>query len=95
MDLQAQTAVLVDHVQKFQPPAIGGGVGLEVHGPDLMQVLGLLTPQGAVGGTSPLLLSESGALEALLPPEPVHPLVVHRPTLAPQLAVRHPAGELL
>ena len=31
-DHQAQTAVLVDDVQKFQPPAIGDGVELEVHG---------------------------------------------------------------
>jgi hypothetical protein len=88
-DRQAQTAVLVDHVQEFQPPAIGGGVELEVHRPHLVRVCGLVTPHGAVGGTSPLLLSGSGPLQALLPPEPMHPLVVHRPALAPQHAVRH------
>ena len=30
------------------------------------------------------------ALQCLLPPEPMHPLVVHRPALEPQHAVRHP-----
>ena len=59
-DLQAQTAVLINHVQKLQPSAIGGGIKLEVHGPDLMQAFGLMAPNGAVGRTSQLLLSGSG-----------------------------------
>jgi hypothetical protein len=54
-----------------------------------MRVFGLVTPHGAIGGTSPLLLSGSGPLEALLPPEPVHPVVVHRRALPQQQAVRH------
>lgn len=89
-DLQAETTVLVDRVLKFQPPAIGGGVEQEVHGLDLMRVFGLMAPHGAVGGTSPLLLSGSGPLEAHLPPEPAHPLVVHLPAFVPQHAIRHP-----
>ena len=31
-------------------------------------------------------------MQAFLPPEPLHPLVVHRPALAPQEAVGHPAA---
>jgi hypothetical protein len=55
-----------------------------------MRVLGLVTPHGAVGWTSPLLLVRRGSLETLLPPEAVHPFVVHRPALSPQYAVCHP-----
>ena len=82
--------MLVDHVQELQPPAIGGGIELEVHGPDLMRVCGLMAPHGAVGGPCPLLLSGSGPLKALLPPDPLHPLVIHTPALSPQHAVGHP-----
>jgi hypothetical protein len=67
-DRQAQTAVLIDHVQELQPPTIGGGIELEVHGPDLMRVHGLVTPHGAVGWTSPLLISRCRALEPFLAP---------------------------
>ena len=44
----------------------------------------------AVGGPCPLLLSGSGPLKALLPPDPLHPFVIHAPALAPQHAVGHP-----
>jgi hypothetical protein len=43
-DGQVEAAVLVDHVEELQPPPIGGGIELEVHGPDLVRVLGLVTP---------------------------------------------------
>jgi len=88
-DGQAQAAVLVDHVQELEPAAVSGGVELEVHRPDLMRVFGLVTAHRAVGGPCPLLLSWDGPLEALLPPEPLHPLVVHQPALPPQQAVGH------
>ena len=55
-DLQVQTTALVDHVQKFQPPAVGGGVELEIHSPDLMRVFRLMAPHVAIGETSPLKL---------------------------------------
>jgi hypothetical protein len=55
-----------------------------------MRVHGLVTPHGAVGWTSPLLLSRCRALEPFLAPEAVHPLVVHSPALSPQYAVCHP-----
>ena len=42
-DGQAETAVLVDHVEELEPPAIGRGVELEVHRPDLVRVLSLVT----------------------------------------------------
>ncbi len=76
--------MLVDHVEKLEPAAIGGGVELEVHGPDLVRVLGLPTPHRAVGRTSPLLLAGSRTLQNLLAPERMQPLVVYQPTLAPQ-----------
>ncbi len=55
-----------------------------------MRVHGLVTPPGAVGWTSPLLLSLCRALEPFLAPEAVNPLVVHSPALSPQYAVCHP-----
>ena len=42
-DRQAQAAVLVDHVEELEPAAVSGGVELEIHGPDLMGVFGLVT----------------------------------------------------
>ncbi len=89
-DRQAEAAVLVDHVEEFEPPAIDGGVELEVHGPDLVREFGLVTPHRAIVRTSPLLLARSRPLQTLLAPEPMHPLVVYQPTLAPQSAVCHP-----
>ena len=43
-DGEAEAAVHVDHVQELEPPAIGGGIELEVHRPHLMRVLGLVAP---------------------------------------------------
>jgi hypothetical protein len=40
--------VLVDHVQELEPPPIGGGIELEIHGPPLVRVFGLMTPHRAV-----------------------------------------------
>jgi len=84
--------VLVDHVQELESAAIGGGVELEVHGPNLVGMLGPVTPQRPVGGPGPLTLPGGGTLQAFLPPEPLHPLVVHRPALAAQETVGHPAA---
>jgi hypothetical protein len=89
-DGQAEAAVLVDHVEELQPSPIGGGIELEVHGPDLVRVLGLVTPHGAVSRACPLLLSRGGPLQPLLAPKAVHPLVVHRPSFPPQQAMDHP-----
>ena len=77
-DLETQTAVLVNYVQKIHPSVIDDCVELEIRRPGLTRVLGLMAPNGADGGTSPLLLSESDRLEGV----PVQrQLVVHSPTL--------------
>ncbi len=55
-----------------------------------MRVLGLVTPNRTVGWPGPLLLSRRWPLLAFLPPEPVHPLLVHQPAFPPQQAVSHP-----
>ncbi len=81
---QAETAVLVDHVEELEPAAVSGGVELEVHRPDLVRVLSLVTSHRAVSRACPLLLAGGGPLEALLAPEPVNPIVVHRPAFPPQ-----------
>ncbi len=60
---QAEGAVLVDHVEVLQAPPIGGGIELEVHGPELVRVLGLVTPHGAVSQACPLLDSRGGPLQ--------------------------------
>jgi len=44
----AATAVLVDHVEEPEPPAIGRGDELEVHRPDLVPVLSLVMSHRAV-----------------------------------------------
>jgi len=61
-DGQAESAVLVDHIQELEPPPIGVGVELKVHRPHLLRVLSLVSPHRAVGGPCPLLLARSGRL---------------------------------
>lgn len=87
---QAKAPVLIDHVQKLEPPTIDGGVELEVHRPHLVRVLGPVTPHRNICGPCPLSLPGSGPLQAFLPPEPLHPLVIDGPALPPQQAVGHP-----
>ena len=89
-DRQAEAAVLVDHVQELEPPPVSGGVELKVHGPHLVWVFGLVAPHRAVGGPGPLALPGDGPLQTLLPPEPLHPLVIHAPAFPPQQAAGHP-----
>jgi len=76
-DRQAEPTVLFYHFEELYSPRIDGGVELEVHGPHLVRVLGLVTPLLAISGPGTFLLARSRALEFLLPSEPVHPLVVH------------------
>jgi hypothetical protein len=59
-DHQAHAAVLIDHVQEFQPPAIGGGVELQDHGLDLVRVFGLVRPDGVISGPCSLRLERRG-----------------------------------
>jgi len=42
-DRQAPTTVLIDHVEEFEPAAVSGDVKLEIQGPDLMRVFGMVT----------------------------------------------------
>ena len=79
-------------MKEDQAAAGGGGIEREVHGLELMRVFGLMAPHGAVGGPCPLLLSGSGPLKALLPPDPLHPFVIHAPALAPQQRYGPSAG---
>jgi len=88
-DRQAEPAVLADHVEELEPPPIGGGVELEVHGPHLVRMLGPVTAHRAIGGPCPLSIPGSRPLQAFLPPEPVHPFVVHQPAFPAQQAVSH------
>jgi hypothetical protein len=81
--------VLVDHVAELEPPAIGSGVELEVHGSHLVRVFGLVAAHRAVGWSGPLLLAGCGPLQTLLAPESVHPFVVHQPAFPSQQAVGH------
>jgi len=52
-------------------------------------MLSPVTPYRAIGGPGPLALPGDGPLQTLLPPEPLHPLVVHGPALTPQQAIGH------
>jgi hypothetical protein len=92
-DRQAEVAVLVDHVQELEPPAISGGDELEDHGPHLVGMLGPVTPHRPVGGgPCPFSLPGSRPLQAFLPLEPLHPLVIHGPALPPEQPLGHPAA---
>ena len=87
----AEVAVLVDDIGDLQPPPIGGGIELEVHGPPLLrQLLGAVTPHLAVSRACPLLLSRGGPLQPLLAPKAEHSLVVYRKSSPSQQAVGHP-----
>jgi len=97
LDGQAETAVLVDHVEELEPPAIGGGVELEVQ---LLRRSPRATHRPGAGAQPvdvapsrlpgvPSSACGGGPLQALLAPEPMHPLVVHRPAFPPQQAVGH------
>jgi hypothetical protein len=89
-DGQTETAVLVDHVQELEPAGVSRGIEPEVHGPHLMGMFSSVTPHGTVRRSGSLALPGSGPLKPLLPPEPLHPLVVHSPAFPPEQAVGHP-----
>jgi len=88
-DGQAEPAVLVDHVQQLEQPPLYGGVQLEIHRPNLAGVSNRVARHRSISGPGPLLLYGSGPLQALLPAEAVHSLVVRCPGLAPQQAISH------
>jgi hypothetical protein len=81
--------VLVDHVQELEPPTVSGTIEMEINGPGLVGVLGLLTPNRAIGWRDPLLVTKRWPLQPYLPPEPVHTLVVHQPASPPKQAGSH------
>jgi hypothetical protein len=56
-DGQAESSVLVDHVEELQAAAISGGIELEVHGPDLVWVLTLVPSHRDVSRACPLMLA--------------------------------------
>ena len=82
--------MLIDHVEELEPAAVSGGVELEIHGPDLVGVFGLVTTHRPVSRPGPLLPAGSRALQPFLSPEAVHPLVIHQPAFPPEQAIRHP-----
>lgn len=85
---------MVDHVQELKSAAVGRGIELEVHTPQLVRMLGTVTPHCAVCGSCPLSLPGRGPLQVFLPPESLHALVIHGSAHTPQEAVRHlPAPE--
>ena len=84
--------MLVDHVQELESAAVGRGIELEIHGPHLVGMLGPVTPHRTIGRPCPLSLPGSGALQAFLPPEPLHPLVIDHPALPHEEPVGHPAA---
>jgi hypothetical protein len=91
-DRQAEAALLVDHVQELESAAISSGTELEVHGPHVVGMLGPVTPHRAVGGPYPLSHAGSWPLQAVLPPEPLHPFMVQRPDLPSEHPIGHPTA---
>ena len=88
-NIYAQTlpAVLVHHWHHLQPSALLGYIHHEVVAPDVANVLGA-PPCAAVLALAkeeaPPLVLPLGHFETFLSPKPIHPLLVDRPTLAPQ-----------
>ncbi len=41
---QAEAAVPVDLVEELEPPSVGGRVELDIHGPGMVRVFGLVAP---------------------------------------------------
>jgi len=78
---QADVAVFIQHVQEFQRPAIHRLIELEVDRPDVVWIVGPQQLPGAVSWAAALAPAREGPLELLLPPDPLHPLVIDAPTL--------------
>jgi len=55
-------------------------------------MLGPVTPHRAVGGPYPLSLPGSRPLQAFLPPEPLHQLIVQLPDLPSEHPLGHPTA---
>lgn len=87
---QTETAVLIDHIRNLEPAAIGCCDDLEVPGPNPVGLFGAMAPDQAVNGPCSRARPGRGPLQSLLPPEPLHPLVVHGAAITPdrQSAIR-------
>jgi hypothetical protein len=84
--------VLVNDVQELETAAIGYGIKLEIHGPDLVGMFGPMSPHRAVRGPGPLALPKGGPLQAFFPPKPLHSLVIDGPAFPLEQTVGHPAA---
>ncbi len=82
--------MFVDHVRELESASVSRGIELKIHGPHLVGMLSAVASHRSVSGACPLPLPGRGRLQAFLPPQPLHPLVVHAPALPPQQAVSHP-----
>ena len=85
--------VLVDDVEQLQRAAVDGGVELEVQRPDVIRALGPqpLGRDGRVAEPVPLALPLRHP-QALLAPEPLDLLAVHRPALLADSAPGEPVA---
>jgi hypothetical protein len=92
---------LVDHVEQLHRPPVLRDVELEVQRPDVIRALGTqpVTRHGRLADT--LAFAALGRHpQALLAPQPLRPLAIHRPALIEQMLMRAaippprpPAGE--
>jgi len=83
------TGELIDHVEQPQHAAIGGLVGLEVQRPHVVGTLRPEPPRRHGRVPEPLALAGTPRHpQALLAPQSLHPLAVHRPALLAQPMMR-------
>lgn len=82
----------IDPLEELESPTNGRGVEAENQRPDLMWMLGLVTPNRPISGPGPLRLTRSWALYPFLTLKPEHPFVDHQPTFSPQQALSHPSA---
>ena len=89
LDRQTLPRVLVEHCEQLQGSPVLSPGAHEVIRPDMVLAQRPKPDTGAVVQPQPTPLGLAfGHFQALSPPDPLHPLVVHRPTLDAQ-QVRH------
>jgi hypothetical protein len=87
---QADAAVFVKNIQKFQSAAIHSLIKLKINRPYMVRVLGPQQRSGAVRWPSAFPLARQGSLQPFLTPDPLHPLVIDLPALHSQAPVDQP-----
>lgn len=83
-DNQTKSTVFIHNIQDLESTAVHRLVELEVNRPHVVRVLGFQQLPRTVGMAGPLAPARQRPLEPILPPDPLHPLVIDAPAAEPQ-----------